>query len=151
MKLKEILKVKGTKVWTIKENQPIRDALEILIHQKIGALVVFDESGGIVGIISERDIVRGCFERGEKLRDIPVKELMTQQVIIGSPEDETSYIMGVMTQNRVRHIPIVVEGKLQGIVSIGDVVKSEIEDSRYEIHYLKEYLYGPNQSQSSSS
>jgi CBS domain-containing protein len=146
MTLGEILKVKGSKVWTIKENQPLREALGILVQQKIGALVVLDEKGGVVGIISERDIVRGAFEKGSKLEEAPVKELMTREVIIGSPDDEISYIMGVMTENRVRHIPVVAEGKLQGLVSIGDVVKSEIEGSKYEIHYLKEYIYGRNAS-----
>lgn len=142
MKLKDILKTKGSKVWTVRANQSIREALDILVNQKIGALLVLDEKGGIVGIISERDIVRGCHEKGKDLERAHVSELMTKDVVIGSPEDETSYIMGVMTQKRVRHIPVVSEGKLEGIVSIGDVVKSEIEDSKYEIHYLKEYIYG---------
>lgn len=146
MKLKDILKVKGSKVWTIKASQPVRDALQTLVNQKIGALLVLDEKGGIVGIISERDIVRGCFENGKELDGMPVSQLMTKEVVIGSPEDETSYIMGVMTQKRVRHIPVVAGGKLQGMVSIGDIVKSVIEDSQYEIHYLKEYIYGPGQS-----
>ena len=145
MKLSDILKVKGSKVWTIKENQPVRDALHILVNQRIGALLALDEKGGIVGIISERDIVRGCHESAKTLDTMPVSRLMTKEVVIGSPEDETSYIMGVMTQKRVRHIPVVSEGRLQGIVSIGDVVKSEIEDSKYEIHYLKEYIYGRGQ------
>ena len=146
MKLKDILKVKGSKVWTIKANQAIQEALTILIKQKIGALLVLDSKDRIVGIISERDIVRGCYEQGKELLSLLVEQFMTKDVVIGSPEDETNYIMGVMTQKRVRHIPVVAEGKLQGIVSIGDVVKSEIEDSKYEIHYLKEYIYGRGQS-----
>ena len=147
MKLKDILKNKGSKVWTVKANQTISDALKILVNQKIGALLVLDEKSGIIGIISERDIVRGCYENNKGLEAMLVNQLMTKEVIIGSPEDETNYIMGVMTQKRVRHIPVVSEGKLQGIVSIGDVVKSVIEDSQYEIHYLKEYIYGPGQTQ----
>ncbi len=147
MKLKDILKAKGSKVWTVKANQSVRDALQVLVNQKIGALLVLDDKGGIIGIISERDIVRGCFQNNKELDAMPVNKLMTKEVIIGSPEDETSYIMGVMTQKRVRHIPVVAGGKLQGIVSIGDIVKSVIEDSQYEIHYLKEYIYGSGQSQ----
>ncbi len=145
MKLRDILKVKGSKVWTIKTIQSVRDALQILVNQKIGALLVLDEKGGIVGIISERDLVRGCYQNGKELDAMPVNKLMTKEVVIGSPDDETSYIMGVMTQKRVRHIPVVSEGKLEGIVSIGDVVKSVIEDSQYEIHYLKEYISGQGQ------
>ena len=142
MKLKDILGKKGSKVWTVKATQTVQDALKVLVNQKIGALLVLDEKGGIVGIISERDIVRGCFQNNKELDAMLVSKLMTKEVVIGSPEDETNYIMGVMTQKRVRHIPIVAGGKLQGIVSIGDVVKSVIEDSQYEIHYLKEYISG---------
>ena len=142
MKLKDILKVKGSKVWTIQEKQTVRDALHILANQNIGALLVLDENEGIIGIISERDIVRGCCYNAKGLSESQVGQLMAREVIIGSPEDEVSYIMGVMTENRVRHIPVVADGKLLGIVSIGDVVKSQLEAHEYEIHYLKEYIYG---------
>ena len=145
MKLKDILKIKGSKVWTIEGNQTVNEALHILMNQNIGALLVLDENDGIIGIISERDIVRGCCYNAKGLSETPVIQLMTRSVIIGSPEDEVSYIMGVMTQNRIRHIPVVADGKLEGIVSIGDVVKSVIEDSQYEIHYLKEYISGQGQ------
>ncbi len=146
MKLKDILGKKGGDVWTVRSNQTILQALEILVSKKIGALVVLDEKNRIAGIISERDIVRGTYVHPRELVDMPVSKFMTEKVIVGSPEDETSYIMGIMTQSRVRHIPVVSEGKLEGLVSIGDVVKSVIDDSNYEIHYLKEYIYGRNQS-----
>lgn len=142
MKLKDILAKKGSKVWTVKANQSIREVLDILVRQKIGALVVLDDKKNVTGIISERDIIRGCHDNIKELDGMPVSRLMTQKVIIGSPEDETSYIMGIMTQSRIRHIPVVEKGKLVGLVSIGDIVKSVIEDSQYEIHYLKEYIQG---------
>jgi CBS domain-containing protein len=142
MKLKDILKVKGSQVWTIQEKQTVRDALHILANQNIGALLVLDEDERIIGIISERDIIRGCGYNPKGLTESQVGQLMTREIIIGSPEDEINYIMGVMTENRVRHIPVVADGKLQGIVSIGDVVKSQLEAQQYEIHYLKEYIYG---------
>ena len=145
MKLKDILNKKGKVVWTVKANQTIQQALSILVTKKIGSLVVLDESDRIAGIISERDIIRGSYVHPREVVDLPVSKFMTKKVIIGSPEDETKYIMGIMTQNRVRHIPVVHEGKLQGLVSIGDVVKSVIDDSDYEIHYLKEYIYGRSQ------
>ncbi|MBI4115090.1 MAG: CBS domain-containing protein [Candidatus Omnitrophica bacterium] len=145
MKLKDVLKTKGSKVWTIREDQTITEAVETLVSQKIGALLVLGKDEGLVGVISERDIMRGYHQYRGGLDKILVSQLMTRRVIIGSPEDDTSYIMGIMTHNRVRHIPIVAEGKLQGIVSIGDVVKSQLEDSTYEIHYLKEYIYGRGQ------
>lgn len=145
MKLKDILAKKGNIVWTIKSDQTIQQALEILVTKKIGALVVLDESNRIAGIISERDLIRGSYVHPRELVDFPVNKFMTKKVIIGSPEDETSYIMGIMTQSRIRHIPVVQDGKLEGLVSIGDVVKSVIDDSNYEIHYLKEYIYGRDQ------
>ena len=145
MKLKDILAKKGNTVWTVKSDHTIQQALEVLVTKKIGALVVLDESGRIAGIISERDIIRGSYVHPRELVDFPVSKFMTKKVIIGSPDDETNYIMGIMTQSRIRHIPVVHAGKLQGLVSIGDVVKSVIDDSNYEIHYLKEYMYGPDQ------
>lgn len=147
MKLKDILNKKGSQVWTVKSNQTIQEALEILVTKKIGALVVVDEGGRIEGIISERDIVRGLYVQPGQISTVPVRQLMTKKLIVGSPEDETKYLMGIMTQSRVRHIPVVDNGKLQGLVSIGDVVKSVIDDSTYEIHYLKEYIYGRSQEQ----
>ena len=142
MKLKDILAKKGKEVCTVKSGQTIQQALEILVDKKIGSLVVVDETGRIAGIISERDIVRGAHLHSRELIDLPVNKFMTKKVIIGSPDDDTQYIMGIMTKSRVRHIPVVWEGKLEGIVSIGDVVKSVIEESHYEIQNLKEYIYG---------
>ena len=142
MKLKDILAKKGKDVWTVKSNQSIKQALEILVSKKIGSLVVLDDNGRIAGIISERDIVQGIHIHPRELIDLPVSKFMTKKVIVGSPDDDTSYIMGIMTKSRVRHIPVVRDGKLEGIVSIGDVVKSVIDESHYEIQNLKEYIYG---------
>ena len=145
MKLKEILKNKGSKVWSVREDQTIQEALAVLVANKIGAVLVVKKNDTIAGIITERDIMRGCHEHGVDLYQLKVSRLMTKKVIIASPEDETSYIMGVMTENRVRHIPVMAEDKLAGLVSIGDVVKSQLEDSNYEIKYLKEFIYGNTQ------
>ena len=145
MKLKEILKNKGSKVWSVKADQTVQDALQILVAQKIGALLVFDRGENVIGIISERDIMRGLSQKGGAVTSARVRELMTDRVIVGSLEDDTDYIMGIMTQNRVRHIPVMADGKLAGIISIGDVVKSQLEDSTYEIKYLKEFIYGNSQ------
>lgn len=142
MKLKDILKSKGAKVWTIREDQTIQEALHVLVNQNIGALLVLGKKGGIVGIISERDLVRGLASNPKGLNETPVQDLMVTNIIAGTPEDEVSYIMGIMTENRIRHVPVVAEGKLEGIVSIGDVVKTCLESQAYEIHYLKEYIYG---------
>ncbi|MDP3920946.1 MAG: CBS domain-containing protein [Candidatus Omnitrophota bacterium] len=142
MEVKEILKNKGPKVWSVQSDDTIRDAITTLVKNKIGALLVFDEKDKMVGIISERDIMRECFHNAEKYASTPVHKVMTKKVIIGRPEDKSDYIMGIMTQNRVRHIPIIADGKLHGLVSIGDVVKAQLQDSQYQIQYLKDYICG---------
>lgn len=144
MKLKDILEAKGTKVWSVKGHQFIEDALEILVRKKIGAVLVQDEKGGIAGILSERDIVRACHQRHMHLARIQVKDLMTHSVITALPDDDIQTIMRIMTDHRIRHIPVLSEGKLAGIVSIGDVVKFLQEETHQQMESLKEYMYGPN-------
>ena len=147
MQVKDILKSKGSKVWSLKANQTIRDALSILVNQKIGALLVFDEKGKIVGILSERDILRESFNNPKSFEGVPVSMIMTKKVLVGKLDDKVEYIMGIMTQNRVRHIPIVSNEKLEGLVSIGDVVKAQLQHWEYENQYLKEYMFGGESAQ----
>ena len=142
MEVREILQKKGSKVWSIKTSQTLRDALQILVDHKIGALLVFDQKDNIVGILSERDILRECYQNTKSFDTAIVGKVMTTNIIIGAPEDKVQYIMGIMTNNRIRHVPIVSGGKLQGIISIGDVVKAQLQDSEYENRYLKDYMFG---------
>jgi len=142
MEVKEILQKKGSKVGSVKTSQTLREALEILVKQKIGALLVFDEKENIVGILSERDILRECHKSSKNFDAVQVQKAMTTRLIIAAPEDKVDYIMGIMTNNRIRHIPIVSGGKLEGIISIGDVVKAQIQNQEYENRYLKDYLFG---------
>ncbi len=143
MKIKTILATKGSKVVTIRAEATLKEAVDPLAKNNIGAMVVVEEGGKPVGILSERDIVRGCYENGRGLSSMPVAWLMTRQVITASPEDEISEIMEVMTVHRVRHVPVMRDGRLQGLVSIGDVVKALLADSQDQIHYLKEFIHGP--------
>ena len=143
MTLKDILKSKGSKVWWIRSTQTISEAIQVLMRQKVGALLVLGPQNNIVGIISERDILRGCAADMEHFSERKVGEFMTQELIIAAPDDEVNHVMQLMTENRVRHIPVVEGGELQGIVSIGDVVKSLIHESEHQIRYLKEFIYGP--------
>lgn len=142
MKLRDILKAKGSKVWTIKDYQTVYDALNILVKHNIGALIVLDDHEHLVGMLSERDIVRACLYNSKELDTLLVRKLMSKPVISAAPDEDIGNIMRLMTDNRIRHIPILVEGKLAGVVSIGDVVKSVIEESHNQIQYLKDYLYG---------
>jgi CBS domain-containing protein len=103
---------------------------------------VLGYSGQLVGIISDRDIFKSIYENQDNFRSLTVGNLMTTDVIVGVPEDEIDYIGGVMTNNRVRHVPILEEGKLVGLISVGDVVKAQIKRMEIENRYLKLYMEG---------
>ena len=125
MNIKSILATKGANVVTISPDQTIREALAVLIKHNVGALVVVDEIQKPVGILSERDIVR-LAARNEALFGIPIREVMTTNVITALPQDELRAVANTITEKRIRHLPIVDnQGVLIGIISIGDVVKAE--------------------------
>jgi CBS domain-containing protein len=143
MKVMDILKKKDPNVWTIKAKQTIRETLGVLVEKKIGALVVMGDGDDIVGIVSERDMIRDCYQNSKNVETTQINQIMTRNVIVGTPEDDLDYIMGIMTQNRIRHLPIIAAGKLTGIISIGDIVKAQLQDTQYENRYLKDYIFGP--------
>lgn len=142
MRVKDVLKNKKGEVITIAPKATIRQAMESLITHKISCLPVMDENNKLVGIISDKDIFKKIFETTGDYRVFTVDQLMTRDLIIGIPDDEISYIAGLMTNNRIRHIPILDREKLMGIVSVGDVVKTQIEHMQIENRYLKQYLDG---------
>jgi CBS domain-containing protein len=134
MKVRTILATKGTKVITIRPTQPLTEAARLLSEHNIGALVVVNEDGLPVGILSERDIVRAAanedFSRS-------VDQLMTKEVVIGLPQDDLMSVAHTMTENRFRHLPIMEQGQLVGIVSIGDIVKFQRDHYQGEIDTLQ--------------
>ena len=142
MKVRDILESKGTHVWTIQETATILDVLGLLTQHRIGALVVLDKKDQVVGIITERDIIHQCQKDSKHVETTSVKDVMSRKLIIGHMDDAIDYIMGVMTNNRIRHIPIMTGSKLEGMISIGDVVKAELQDQEYENKYLKDYMFG---------
>lgn len=142
MKVKDILNEKGPEVVTIWEEKSILAALAAMVQNKIGALLVMDDSGKITGIISERDLMRVFHHHLEKIKQINVKEIMVKKVIIGDPDDKLEYIENVMTENKIRHIPIISNKRLVGIISIGDVVKSLGSSIKSENRYLRGYIEG---------
>lgn len=142
MKLKDILRIKGYRVWSVRSNESLRQALEILVREKIGALLVLNWRGEITGILSERDIVRGCQLNAWDLSALKVEDLMTKGVIVAGPDDDVRDVMAVMTKYRIRHIPVVGEFGLEGMISIGDVVKSTLEESAEEVKHLKDFIFG---------
>ena len=124
MKVRDILRHKGTVVITTTPETSLYDALGTLVNYRVGALVVMNSEDKTVGIITERDVLRVCATHSSDLDHNTVAAHMTTQLIIGVPEDEVGYVMGIMTNNRIRHLPIMEGERLKGIVSIGDLVKA---------------------------
>ncbi len=139
MLLKDILQVKGRDVYTVDPDASLQDVVERLMEHRCGSLVVCRD-GEMVGIITERDILRACARTDAALADAPVSDHMTREVITGTPEDDVETIMGLMTDHRIRHLPVLQQGKLAGIISIGDVVKAQHDRLSVENHFLKRYI-----------
>jgi len=136
MNIASILARKGSRIVTCRAEQSIRQALSLLAEHNIGALVVVDDAGGAVGMLSERDVVREA-ARDERLFGRTVGEIMTRDVIVGVPEDDLRAVRHTMTERRIRHVPVVADGRLLGIVSIGDVVKAELDQYLGEVDTLQ--------------
>ena len=140
MKVEHILQSKGMTVHTVLAHAPISEAVRLLNEQRIGAVVVLSDSGSVTGILSERDIVRHLADDPANLLHRSVREVMTTSVITCGLDTSISELMEQMTEHRIRHIPIVEDGELVGIVSIGDVVKRKIEEAEQEALALREYI-----------
>jgi CBS domain-containing protein len=140
MYVREILSVKGRNVVTIEPATTLAAAAKILAENRIGALVVTGAGGRIVGILSERDIVQALAAHGAKALDAPASEVMTRKVATCGAADTISSIMERMTEGKFRHMPVVEQGKLAGIVSIGDVVKHRLMEMEQEQAALRDYI-----------
>lgn len=140
MHVKSILQSKGHTVETIRSDATIADVIDTLKSHRIGVLVVTRDGRRIEGIISERDVVNGLAEHGASLLDRQVESVMTREVRTCTPEDTTTAIMELMTDGRIRHLPVEVSGRLVGIVSIGDAVKARLQELETEANHLREYI-----------
>ena len=136
MNIASILATKGDKVVTVRADQTIREALGVLAQHNIGALVVVDGGMRPIGVLSERDIVRAA-AKNEGVFPLLVSQLMTRDLILGDPGDDLGAVGQTMVQRRIRHLPVVVAGKLVGIVSIGDVVKAQRDQYQGEVDTLQ--------------
>ena len=142
MLVRHIVSVNGKDVATAGPDATIADAARLLKERNIGALVITTDDGRLAGILSERDLVRGLPEHGADLLALKVKDRMTADVTTCSPDDRVDAIMKLMTEGRFRHLPVVEDGRLAGIVSIGDVVKSRLEELESETTTLRQYIAG---------
>jgi CBS domain-containing protein len=142
MSVANILKEKGTEVATAPVETTLAEIARTLHQRRIGAVVITGPGGAIEGIVSERDIVSGVAKAGPQVLGRPAGEVMTRDVRTCDPGDSIYEIMNVMTEHRIRHLPVVVDGKLRGIVSIGDVVKQRIAEVEFEANEMKRYIGG---------
>lgn len=140
MYVHDILRHKGQDVFTVDPGATIQDLARALMTRKIGAAVVADLTGAVVGVISERDVIQCVAEHGAECLSCEVRELMTAEVITCAPDTKIDDVMSLMTERRVRHIPVIDNGALAGIVSIGDVVKDRIAEVEREANQLRQYI-----------
>ncbi len=140
MRIKDVLRGKGNRVVTVRPDATVRELLALLAEHNVGALVVSDDGAAVAGIVSERDVVRRLGERGSELLAATVGEIMTAEVRTATLDEDLDGLMRLMTDHRIRHVPVVVEGRLSGIVSIGDVVKHRLDELESESHQLRAYI-----------
>lgn len=140
MTVRAILDAKGHDVLTIRPDARLRDAAQLLAEHRIGAIVVTDTLGQVVGILSERDVVRVIGKDGPGRLDDPVSQVMTAKVITCNGTETVPEVMEFMTGGRFRHMPVVEHGRLVGIISIGDVVKHRVAEMEHESQTMREYI-----------
>lgn len=139
MHVQAILGNKGSDIVSIEPQATISDACRLLAEHRIGAVLILDGERA-AGVFSERDVVRAVAQHGDRALQIPLSEVMSRNVLTCRPEDSIDDVMAVMTARRVRHLPVLADGKLAGIVSIGDVVKHRLDEAALEVDSLREYV-----------
>lgn len=140
MAVAHILRQKGMAVVTVSPDHSVQSIVDTLCEHRIGAVVVIDQAGNIAGIVSERDVVRAMRGDAATVLGKTARDIMTVKVRTCQPSDSESDLMQLMTENRIRHLPVVVNGRLAGMVSIGDVVKLRIETIEREADHMKSYI-----------
>ncbi len=145
MNIEDIIKGKGKTLFTVKKKTSAFDAVSVLDKEKVGVLLVLDEKDNVAGILSERDVLYKCYNSGKKLEEQTVENLMTnvEDIIIGKLDDTPQQLMNIMTSKRIRHIPIIENENIVGIISIGDLIKLVLENSEVESRKLREYIKNP--------
>jgi CBS domain-containing protein len=140
-RVKDVLDVKGRDVWSIEPSASVYDAMKLMADKGIGALMVM-EGAKVVGILSERDYARKVILQGRSSRTTEVREIMTARVVYARPDQNIEECMVLMTEKRIRHLPVMNEEQLLGVISIGDLVKSIIAEQKFIIEQLERYISG---------
>lgn len=141
MKVKDLLAKKSSEIQTTTASAMMMDAIRKLNQHNVGALLVMDDNK-LAGIITERDILHAAGEQGSKIESFKVKDFMTKDLITCGENESVDDVMGLMTMNRIRHLPILENEQLVGIISIGDVVKAQLKKTKAEADDLKDYIHG---------
>lgn len=140
MKIKDILKDKGLEVIAVDSTVTVSMAVNKMVERNIGAVLVIEE-GKPVGLFTERDALRCWLRKGEIAFDkIYIKDVMTKDILIATPDDDINYAMAIMIEKNIRHLPVVEYGKVVSVVSIRDIVRSQVSSLEAEIHYLRDYI-----------
>jgi CBS domain-containing protein len=139
MHVSDILKAKGSTVHTVRSDHGIAHVAQRLRAERVGAMIVSESGGSVDGIISERDIVYALSEHGADIMTMTVADLMTRSVVTCSPGDTISHVARIMTQRRIRHLPVIEGSRLVGVVSVGDVVKHRMDELELETNVLRDY------------
>jgi CBS domain-containing protein len=142
VRISEILAAKGSEVIKGSPDLTLVEAARVMVEKGVGALVLVDREGRIVGIASERDVLRFAARSPDILPDTRVGDVMTREVLVGLPDDTVEWAMGLMTSRRIRHLPIMSEGLIVGIVSIGDLVKTMAREAEFQVRLLRDYISG---------
>ena len=137
--VRQILQSKGHDIWSIGPELSVYDAIEMMAREEVGALVVLDGET-LVGVLSERDYARKVVLQGRSSRDTKIKEIMTTRVVFARPDQSVQDCMAMMTDKRIRHLPVMDGDELLGVISIGDLVKSIIEEQQHVIEQLEQYI-----------
>jgi CBS domain-containing protein len=140
MELKEILKKKGDKPVIVPEASTVASAIRTMNEHRVGSVMVQGPGGEPIGILTERDVVRLYAEGESDFETMLIKDWMTTEMTIGQPSDTVSEVLAIMTVKRFRHLPVVEDGKMVGVVSIGDLVKAKLEETAFEAKVLREYI-----------
>lgn len=143
MKVRDVIKTKGERIITIGPEAAVPEAIARMVENNIGSLPVVEDEGRLVGILSERDLMRELHDRGDQFGGTMIREVMTLDPITCDIEDDVDAVMGQMSERRIAKVPVIDRGRLVGIVSVGDVVKLLYERTRAENDHLMHYLYGP--------
>lgn len=140
MTVKRVLSEKGSDVLTIQPHRTVLDAARLIAEKRIGALIVAEADKAVLGILSERDIVRAVSEKGAEALNLPLSHYMTKKVVTCTPAMTVRDVMGMMTQGKFRHVPVVENGRLVGIISIGDMVKQRLAEMEAEASAIRDYI-----------